>query len=168
MLPGPVWNSVVRVATDDRLFYHATRFSTQQYCYVSLCGFPFRCWAVLAPTHFHFTITALTLPRVAEAGQKFDELTCWKGGNLWQCHIECHWALHYDPFYCQCLSMEIATTNWDSVWSSNRQTAHMSNQSYTLNYWLGCFFKWDECEIAVRWGEIMYFIGIVETELPSC
>jgi hypothetical protein len=27
------------------------------------------------------------------AGQKFDELTCWKGGFLLWCHVESHWAL---------------------------------------------------------------------------
>ena len=32
---------------------------------------------------FHFTITALTVDRAALAGQKFDELTCWKGGIIY-------------------------------------------------------------------------------------
>ena len=60
-----------------------TRFSTRWSCSVSLCGLPLCGWAVVAPRCFHFTITA----------QKFDSLTCWKGGILWRCHIESHWAL---------------------------------------------------------------------------
>jgi hypothetical protein len=50
-----VWNSVVSVATEDRLFLRTTRFSTLSVC---LCGLPLRCWAAVAPGHFHFKITA--------------------------------------------------------------------------------------------------------------
>jgi hypothetical protein len=41
-------------------------------------------------TSQHLQLTGATL-----AGQKLDELTCWKGGTLWRCHIEWHWALHW-------------------------------------------------------------------------
>jgi hypothetical protein len=30
------------------------------------------------------------LTRAALAGQKCYELTCWKGGILWRCHVESH------------------------------------------------------------------------------
>ena len=95
LLPESVWNSIVSVATDDRLFFHATCFSTRQTHSVSLCGLPLRWWGIVAPRRFRFTITALKLTGAALAGQKFDELTCWKGGIRWRCHVESHWALKY-------------------------------------------------------------------------
>ena len=60
-LPEAVWNTVVSVATEDRQFLHATCFSTQRSRSVNLCGLPLRGWAVVAPSHFHLTITALTV-----------------------------------------------------------------------------------------------------------
>ena len=42
------------------LFLHALHFSTRQSNSVSFCGLPLHGWAVVAPRHFHFTITALT------------------------------------------------------------------------------------------------------------
>jgi hypothetical protein len=105
LIPEAVWNLVVSVATEDRQFIRATWFSTLRSRSVSLCGLPLRGWAVVAPRHVHFIITALN--RAALVGKKFDELTCWKGGILWQCHTKSHWALQNGPFYCQCLSMEI-------------------------------------------------------------
>jgi hypothetical protein len=107
-LPEAVWNSVGSVATEDSRFLRPTHFSTRQFRSVSLCGLPLCSWDVVAPRHLDFTITALTVDRPALARQKFDELTCWKGGILWRCHVESHWALQYGPFYCQCLSLEIA------------------------------------------------------------
>jgi hypothetical protein len=47
-----------------------------QHSAVPLCGLPCRGWAVVAPIHFHFTITALKRLLKHLAGQKFDELTC--------------------------------------------------------------------------------------------
>ena len=38
LLPESVWNSVVNVATDDRLFFHTTHYSTQRSHSVNLCG----------------------------------------------------------------------------------------------------------------------------------
>jgi hypothetical protein len=61
LLPEAVWNSVVSVAYKDRRFLRATHFSTQRSHSVSLCGLPLHRWAVVAPRHFHFTITALTV-----------------------------------------------------------------------------------------------------------
>ena len=56
LLLEAVLNSVVSVATEDRLFF--TCFSTQWSCSVSLCGL-----AVVAPRRFHFTISALSIDR---------------------------------------------------------------------------------------------------------
>ena len=72
LLPEAVWNSVVRVPTEDRQFLLA--YSTRQSCSVSLCGLPLCSWAGVAPRFFHFTITALTVDRKSLAGQKFDWL----------------------------------------------------------------------------------------------
>ena len=61
LLPETVWNSVVRIATEDRPFLRATCFSTWQSRSLSLLGLPLCSWAVVAPRHFHFTIAALTV-----------------------------------------------------------------------------------------------------------
>ena len=58
-----VWNSVVSVATEDRLFLHTLCASPLRSRSVSLCGLPLHGWAVVAPRCFHFTITALTVDR---------------------------------------------------------------------------------------------------------
>ena len=87
------------------------RFSTRRFCSVSLCGLPLCGWAVVAPRCFHFTITELTVDPT-RAGQKFDELTCWKGGILWRCHVK-SLTSSVRPFYCQWLSMKIA---WLGAW----------------------------------------------------
>jgi hypothetical protein len=58
---GSLAEAVMSVATEDRLFLCATHFSTQRSHSVSLCGLPFRGWAVIAPRCFHFRITALTV-----------------------------------------------------------------------------------------------------------
>ena len=63
LLTESVWNSVVSVATDDRLFFHTMRFSTQWSRSVSLCGRPLRGWTVVSPKRFHFTIIAFTVDR---------------------------------------------------------------------------------------------------------
>jgi hypothetical protein len=76
LLPETVCNSVVSVATEDGWFLCATR------------------WTVIGPRHFHFTI-ATQLTEAALAGQKFDKLTCWKGGIQWRCNVEGHWALQW-------------------------------------------------------------------------
>jgi hypothetical protein len=108
LLPEAVWNSVVSVATKDRWFLRDMYFSTRRSHSVSLCGLPLCGWAGVAPRRFHFNEQNLQLTRAALAGQKFDKLTCWKGGILWCCHVESHWALQCGPFTCQCLSLEIA------------------------------------------------------------
>jgi hypothetical protein len=79
LLPEAVWNSVLSVSNEDRSFLGATLISTRRSHSVSLCGLPLCGWAVVAPRHFHFTITALAVDRAAQAGQ---------GGILWQCHTE--------------------------------------------------------------------------------
>jgi hypothetical protein len=78
------------VATDDRRF-----------C-ASVLGGPIL-WACVA---YHFAADPsllldistsqyehLQLTGAALVGQKFDELTCWKGVILWWGHVESHWAL---------------------------------------------------------------------------
>jgi hypothetical protein len=106
LLPEEVWNSVVSIATKDRWFLRATCFSTWRSSSVSFCGLPLHGLAAAAPRRFHFTITAPTVARATQAGQKFDELNCWKGGILVWCHVESHSSVR--PFYCQWLSLEIA------------------------------------------------------------
>ena len=54
LLPETVWN-IVKVATD----LYALQHSVVPFC--DLCGLPLRGWAVVAPRHFHFTITAQVL-----------------------------------------------------------------------------------------------------------
>ena len=49
---------------------------------------------------FHFTITALTVDWGSSSRAEIWR-TCWKGGILWRCHVESHWAIQYGPFYCQ-------------------------------------------------------------------
>jgi hypothetical protein len=49
--------SVLQTRTDDVL--HAARFNTGRSRSVNLCGLPLRGWAVVAPRHVYFTITAL-------------------------------------------------------------------------------------------------------------
>jgi hypothetical protein len=63
LLPEKVWNSVVSVATENRRFIFATCFSTRRSHSVSLCGLPLCGWVGVAPRHFHFIITALTVDR---------------------------------------------------------------------------------------------------------
>jgi hypothetical protein len=76
-----VWNSVVSV-------YHATRFSTLQSRSVwSTTSWPSRCCSLTFPLHKN------TTDSWSIAGQKFDELTGWKGGLLWWCHVESHSGL---------------------------------------------------------------------------
>jgi hypothetical protein len=60
---------------------------------VSLCGLSLCGWVAVAPRHFYFTIKALTVDRAALARQKFDELTCWKGGTLLHVESHCQWRL---------------------------------------------------------------------------
>ena len=83
------------------------RFSTWRSRSVSLCGLPLRGWAVVAPRHFHFTITALTVDRGSSSR-----------AEIWQTDLLERWHPMTVPswkslsssvrtFYCQCLSMEI-------------------------------------------------------------
>jgi hypothetical protein len=72
--PEAVWNSVVSVATKDRWFL---RFSIRRSCSVSLCGLPLRVWAVVAPRHFHFTITTLTFDQGSSSKRLTDLLERW-------------------------------------------------------------------------------------------
>jgi hypothetical protein len=73
VLPEAVWNSVVGVASEDIRFLRASALGRSHS--VSLCGLKV---CIVAPKHFHFTITALTVIRAALAGQKI----CWKDGIL--------------------------------------------------------------------------------------
>jgi hypothetical protein len=61
------------------------------------------CWAFMRgsqsafqfiPQEQHLELTGATVS-AALAGQKFDKLTCWKGGIPWWCRVESHCALQY-------------------------------------------------------------------------
>jgi hypothetical protein len=89
-------------------FLRATHFGTRQSRSVSLCGLPVRGWAVVAPRHFHFTITAL----IVDWGCSYradilrtDLLERWHPMTV-LCWKSLRSSLRL--FYCQCLSMEIA------------------------------------------------------------
>jgi hypothetical protein len=108
LFPEAVWKSVVSVRTEDRSFLRATRFSTWRSRSVSLCGLPLSVWAVVAPRYFHFTITALTVDRGISSRAEIwrtDFLERWHPMTVprWKPLSSSVW-----PFYCQCLSMEIA------------------------------------------------------------
>ena len=81
-------------------FSHTCYFSTLWPRSVSLCGPPLRGWVVVAPRCFYVTITALTVDRgISSRAEKCHPMTfpCWKSLSS-----------SVRPFYCQCLSMEIA------------------------------------------------------------
>ena len=80
LLPEAVWNSVVSVATEVRHVF--TRFSTPVLW--ACVAYHFTAEPLLLLDVSHFTITALRVDWGSSAGQKFDKLTCWKGGILWQ------------------------------------------------------------------------------------
>ena len=67
LLPATFWNSVEWVLQRRTGFYAPCASAPRRSCSVSLCGLPLRGWAVVAPRHFHFMITAPT----ALAGQTF-------------------------------------------------------------------------------------------------
>ena len=75
--PEAVWNSVVRVATEDRWFLRSTHFSPCRSCSVSLCGLPLPVWAVVVLRLFHFTITALTVDQ-----SSFSRAAIWRTGKV--------------------------------------------------------------------------------------
>ena len=105
LLPEAVWNSVVvSVSTEDRRFLSATRFSTQRSRSVSLCGLPLFGRAIVAPRCFHFTITALTVDRGSSSMAEIWQTDLLERGHLMT--VPCWNSVR--PFYCQCLSMEIA------------------------------------------------------------
>ena len=75
---------------------------------MSLCGLPLRGWAVVAPRRFHFTITALPVDRGSSS-----KAEVWQTDLLERCYpVTLPWwksmSSSIRPFYCQCLSMEIA------------------------------------------------------------
>jgi hypothetical protein len=93
------------VSTEDMIF---TCFSTRLSHSVSLCGLPLCGWVVVASRRFHFTISALTVDRSSSSRAK-----------IWQTDLLERWypmmlphrkslSFSVKPFYCQCLSMEIA------------------------------------------------------------
>ena len=106
-LPEAVWNSVVSVEIEDRLFVRATYFSIRRSHSVSLCGLPLRGWDIVAPKRFHFTITALTVDRGSSSRAEI-----WRTDLLERWHpmtVPCWKSLNSKvrPFCCQCLSMGI-------------------------------------------------------------
>ena len=106
LLPEAVWNSVVSVATENRRFLCTTRFGTQWSCSVSLCGLQLHGWAVVAPRHFHFTITALIVDRGSSSRAEIfrtDLLERWHPMTV------PHWkslSSSVRLFYCQCPCMD--------------------------------------------------------------
>ena len=85
-------------------FYFSTRRSRS----VSLCGLPLRGWAVVAPRHFHFTITELTFDRGSSSRAEI-----WRTDLLERWHPKTvpRWkwlSPSVRQFYWQCLSMKIA------------------------------------------------------------
>ena len=103
-LPEAVWNYVVSVATKDRRFLRA---STRRSHSVRLCGLPLRGWAV-APRHFHFTITALTVDWGSSSraeSLRTDLLEKWHPMTVprWKSR-----SASVRPFYCQCFSIKNA------------------------------------------------------------
>jgi hypothetical protein len=107
LLPKAVWNSVVSVATEDRLFVHAVRFSTQRSHSVRLCRVSLPGRAVLGPRRFQFTIIALTVRGISSRAEIWwtDLLERWDPMTM-----PCLKSLSSSvrPFYCQCLFMEFA------------------------------------------------------------
>ena len=85
---------LVSVATED----------TRQSHSVSLCDLPLCVCAVVAPRRYHFTMTALTVYRGSSSRAdilRTDLLDKWHPMT-----VPCGSSVR--PFYCQCLSMEIA------------------------------------------------------------
>jgi hypothetical protein len=98
-----VWNSVVRVATEDA-FYELCASALGSCLWA--CGLPLRSWAVVAQICFHFTITALTVGSSSRAETWQTDLLEW-----WHPMVVPRWkslSSSVRPFYCQWLSMEIA------------------------------------------------------------
>ena len=104
LLPEAVWNSVVSVATEDRQFIYELMRSRS----VSLCGIPLCGWAVVAPRHFHFIITTLTVDWGSSNRAhilRTDLLERWYPMTV------PHWkslSSSVRPFCWQCVSLEIA------------------------------------------------------------
>ena len=101
LFPEAVWNSVVSFATEDRWFLRATCFSTRGSRSVILCGLPLHGWAVFAPRRFHFTINSSSWTEICQTDllERWHPMTVsrWKSMSSSE-----------SPFYCQCLSVEIA------------------------------------------------------------
>jgi hypothetical protein len=111
------WSSRRTVLVLTLIFTH---YSTPQFRSVSLCGLPLHGWAIVAPRHSHFTITALTVDRDSSSM-----------ADIWQTDLLERWPPMTVPswkslsssvrlFYCQCLSMEIA-------WPCGRLYTSVSN-----------------------------------------
>jgi hypothetical protein len=99
---------LLSVANEDKLFLLATRFSTQWFHSLCMCGLSLRSWTVIAPRCFRFTITALTVDLGSSSRAEI-----WRTDFLERWHpmtLPCWKSLTSSvrPFYCQCLSMEIA------------------------------------------------------------
>jgi hypothetical protein len=93
LLPEADWNSVVSVATEGRLFLHATCFSTRRIRSASLCGLPLWGWAVAAPKRFHFTITVLRVDRGSSSRTEMRRTELLERWHPLTCHVEDHWVL---------------------------------------------------------------------------
>ena len=78
-----VWNSVVSVATEDRLCLRATHFSTGGPVLCACVAYHFVAEALLLLDVFTSQKQHLQLTGAAIAGYKFDKLTCW-------CHVQSH------------------------------------------------------------------------------
>ena len=108
LLREGVWKSLVSVATELRWFLRTMCFNTRRSSSVSLCGLSLRGWASAAPRHFHLKITALEVDRGSSSRSEI-----WRTDLLerWHPMTVPRWkslSSLVRPFYCQCLSMEIA------------------------------------------------------------
>ena len=113
----PTREWVLQPRTDD---FYVLRASTFGGSVLWACGLPLCGWAIVAPRHFHFTITAYTVDWAVPAGHTFYELTCWKGGIQWRLMAHNNGWNGIKHMETKCLSMEI-------VWLCARFYTPVSN-----------------------------------------
>ena len=94
-------DSVVSVANKNRWFLRTMRFSTRRSRSASLYYLPLRDWAIVASRRFHFRNKSIYRVDIwwTNLSDRWHPMTvpCWKSLSS-----------SIRPFYCQCLSMEIA------------------------------------------------------------
>jgi hypothetical protein len=109
-------------------FLCATPFSTRLSRSVSLCGLPLRGWAVVAPRHFDFTITSLTVARGSPIRAEIWQPDLWlwpMAAPRWKSLISL-----VRPFYCQCLIIHLSATGVAEIVKST----HLKGCPHTTAY----------------------------------